>query len=69
MDDRDYVDEYDRPARHIWKSREYQHDYWVLRAKELHEAEGPVMVADKTADFTMPTGHGARKCWARQKVP
>ena len=60
MDDRDYVDEYDRPTRHIWKSRQYQHDYWVLRAQELHEAEGPVMVPDKTADFT-------NAYWARRK--
>ncbi len=60
MDDRDYTDEYDRPARHVWKSRQYQHDYWLLRAQALHEAEGPVTVPDQTADFV-------NAYWARRK--
>ena len=49
MDDRDYVDEYDRPARHIWTVPNLEFCYWKLRNRTLGSAHGPIPVPDLRA--------------------
>jgi hypothetical protein len=49
MDDRDYIDEYDRPARHVWTVPNLEFCYWKLRKHTLGSAHGPIPVPDLRA--------------------